>query len=71
MVNNLFVGCLFFFFLAFWIVFVNWLICGLSFFQLRLCKEREKKETALKNEALKEKAFLQQLLRVKTEVNLL
>ncbi|GMN45067.1 hypothetical protein TIFTF001_014258 [Ficus carica] len=35
--------------------------------ELRLCMEREKKETALKNEALKEKAFLQQLLHVKTE----
>ncbi|XP_024018874.1 uncharacterized protein LOC21396108 [Morus notabilis] len=35
--------------------------------ELCLCKEQEKKETALKNEALKEKAFMQQLLRVKTE----
>ncbi|XP_062090403.1 uncharacterized protein LOC133796769 [Humulus lupulus] len=35
--------------------------------ELCICKEQEKKETTLKNEALKQKALLQQLLNMKTE----
>ena len=36
-----------------------------------LCKEQMKKETSLKNEALREKAFIQQKLNSKSEVTIM
>lgn len=54
--------------LCLWSGFIFFLISQ-SLFQLCLCKEQFKEEAALKNEALKQKAFIQQLLYSKSQVS--